>query len=94
MASLSRASFGMQCFWGAEALFGSLAGVHTTRVGYAGGSSPAPTYRNLADHVETVDIEFDGSKLSYEVKLIMLFDSSITLAAFITETVGYFLQVA
>ena len=67
MTNLTRASFGMQCFWGAEALFGSLAGVRTTRVGYAGGSSPAPTYRNLADHIETVDIQFDSNQISYEV---------------------------
>lgn len=70
----SRASFGMQCFWGAEALFGSLPGVQTTRVGYAGGSSPSPTYRNLADHIETVDLEFDEEQLAYEVsKIVTLF---------------------
>lgn len=72
---LSRVGFGMQCFWGAEALFGSLVGVHSTRVGYAGGSSPAPTYRNLADHIETVDIEFDASRISFE-KLVEIFFKS------------------
>lgn len=54
-----RATFGMQCFWGAEALFGSQPGVMTTRVGYAGGTKSSPTYRNLGDHIETVDIQFN-----------------------------------
>lgn len=65
----------MQCFWGAEARFGSLPGVHTTRVGYAGGASAAPTYRNLADHIETVDLEFDEGKISYEKLLDIFFKS-------------------
>ena len=68
MSQLSRVSFGMQCFWGAEALFGSLVGVNSTRVGYSGGHSPSPTYRNLADHIETVDIEFNEKEISFEVK--------------------------
>lgn len=36
-----------------------------TRVGYAGGSSKNPTYHNLGDHTETVQIEFDPAKVSY-----------------------------
>lgn len=67
MASTTRISLGMQCFWGAEALFGALSGVRTTRVGYAGGTSANPTYRNISDHIEIVDIEFDPSKLPLEV---------------------------
>lgn len=65
----SRIGFGMQCFWGAEAIFGSLDGVYTTRVGYAGGSTPTPTYKNLADHIETVEVVFDESRLTLNVKL-------------------------
>lgn len=66
-SKLCRASFGLQCFWGAEAMFGSYPGVVTTRVGYAGGKSVSPTYRNIGDHIETVDIQFDPAKLSYKV---------------------------
>jgi len=36
-----------------------------TRVGYTGGSTPAPTYRNLGDHTETLQIDYDPSKISY-----------------------------
>ena len=36
-----------------------------TRVGYAGGSTPDPTYYNLGDHTETVQIDFDPSQISY-----------------------------
>lgn len=73
-AKLAQASFGMQCFWGAEALFGSIAGVITTRVGYAGGRYENPTYRELGDHIETVDIEFDPTCISFEALLAKFFD--------------------
>lgn len=63
----SRIALGMQCFWGAEAHFGWLPGVLRTRVGYGGGSTESPTYRNLADHIEVVDVEFDSSKITLSV---------------------------
>ena len=55
----------MGCFWSPDALFGSLEGVIRTRVGYAGGSTENPTYRNLADHIEAVQIDFDPAQISY-----------------------------
>lgn len=63
---LETATFGMGCFWGPEARFGSLPGVMRTRVGYAGGTVPNPTYRQMGDHTETVQIDFDPAVLSYE----------------------------
>ena len=39
--------FGMGCFWGAEKKFWQLPGVYTTAVGYAGGPTPNPTYREV-----------------------------------------------
>src|SRR5690606_5970987 len=42
---LARVQFGMGCFWGAERKFWSLPGVFSTAVGYAGGETPNPTYR-------------------------------------------------
>jgi peptide-methionine (S)-S-oxide reductase len=36
-----------------------------TRVGYAGGTSPDPTYRSLGDHAETIQIDFDPRRISY-----------------------------
>lgn len=60
------ATFGMGCFWGPEARFGSLAGVLATRVGYAGGTTENPTYRQMGDHTETIQIVFDPKIISYE----------------------------
>jgi len=63
--SLELATFGMGCFWGPEARFGSIPGVVRTRVGFSGGVSPSPTYRQMGDHTETVQIEFDPLLFSY-----------------------------
>jgi methionine-S-sulfoxide reductase len=41
-------------------------------VGYAGGTTPNPNYRNLGDHTETIQIDFDPDQISYE-KLLDLF---------------------
>lgn len=60
------ATFGMGCFWGPETRFGSLAGVLATQVGYAGGTTKNPTYRQMGDHTETVQIAFDPKIISYE----------------------------
>lgn len=46
-----------------------------TRVGYAGGRTPAPTYRDLGDHTETLQIDYDPARISYE-KLLEVFWSS------------------
>lgn len=67
-----RITLGMGCFWGPEALFGSMPGVLRTRVGFAGGTAPDPTYRDMRDHTETVQLEFDGGILSFE-ELVALF---------------------
>jgi peptide-methionine (S)-S-oxide reductase len=66
---LRRAVFGMGCFWGAERKFWSLPGVHTTAVGYAGGETPNPTYREVCSgetgHAEVVLVVFDPAVVSY-----------------------------
>ncbi|MGK9253669.1 peptide-methionine (S)-S-oxide reductase MsrA [Paenibacillus humicus] len=69
------AAFAMGCFWGPEALFGSLPGVLRTVTGYAGGTSPDPDYRRMGDHSETVQLEYDPSVISYR-ELLDLFWSS------------------
>ena len=65
---------GMGCFWGAERLYWSLPGVWTTFVGYAGGSTPHPTYREVCTgrtgHAEVVGIVFDPATIGYEDLLV------------------------
>jgi peptide-methionine (S)-S-oxide reductase len=61
---------GMGCFWGAERKFWQLDGVFVTAVGYAGGYTPNPTYREVCSgmtgHNEVVRVVFDPTVISYE----------------------------
>ncbi|MDE2362973.1 MAG: peptide-methionine (S)-S-oxide reductase MsrA [Hyphomicrobiales bacterium] len=64
------AVFGMGCFWGAERKFWELGdGVWITAVGYAGGSTPNPTYEEVCSgmtgHTEVVLVVYDPAKISY-----------------------------
>ncbi len=69
MTNIRTLTLGMGCFWGPEALFGALHGVIRTRVGYAGGTTDRPTYREMGDHSEVVQVDFDEELLSYELLL-------------------------
>jgi len=69
------ATFALGCFWGPDSLFGSLEGVVRTRVGYAGGTTVNPTYHNLGDHTETVQMDYDPAAISYEELLELFWDS-------------------
>ncbi|VDK70085.1 unnamed protein product [Litomosoides sigmodontis] len=66
MANLQKAYLGMQCFWGAESTFAKLDGVLATRVGYAGGTTLLPNYRNIGDHTEITEVQFDEKIISYD----------------------------
>jgi len=66
------ATFGMGCFWGADALFGATLGVLRTKVGYSGGVKANPTYTDLGDHVEVITIDYDPKKVTY-LNLLNLF---------------------
>lgn len=70
--SFKTATFGMGCFWGAESLYGGTRGVVRTTVGYAGGSKDSPTYRDLGDHTEVLEIDYDPDIISYK-QLLHLF---------------------
>jgi len=64
------AVFALGCFWGAEKAFWSLPGVTSTAVGYAGGTTPNPTYREacsgMTGHAESVLVAYDPERISYE----------------------------
>jgi len=63
------AVFGLGCFWGAERIFWQLPGVVSTAVGYAGGTTPNPTYEETCSgqtgHTEAVLVAYDPSQISY-----------------------------
>ncbi len=73
-----RAVFGMGCFWGAERAFWTLPGVYTTAVGYAGGFTQNPSYREVCSgrtgHAEVVLVVFDPAVVSYEGLLRAFFE--------------------
>ena len=67
---LDRAVFGMGCFWGAEKKFWQQPGVYSTAVGYTGGPTPNPTYREVCTgqtgHNEVVLVVFDPQVVTYD----------------------------
>ena len=67
---LEQAIFGMGCFWGVERRFWELEGVYTTAVGYSGGYTKNPTYREvctgMTGHNEVVLVVYDPTKITYE----------------------------
>jgi peptide-methionine (S)-S-oxide reductase len=73
---LRLATFGMGCFWGAEKKFWQQEGVFSTAVGYAGGATPNPTYREvcsgLTGHTEVVQVVYDPRVVSYD-ELLKIF---------------------
>lgn len=73
---MEEAMFGMGCFWGVERKFWQVEGVWLTMVGYAGGFTPNPTYKEtctqLTGHNEVVRVIFDPAIVSY-AQLLQLF---------------------
>ena len=73
------ALFGLGCFWGAERVFWQIPGVHVTAVGYAGGTTPNPTYKEVCTGMtgqnEVVLIVFDPKAVSFEALLKAFFEA-------------------
>lgn len=75
--STEKATFGAGCFWGVEAAFAAIPGVAATAVGYEGGQTERPTYKDVCTdetgHAEVVELDFDPAMVSYEQLLDAFF---------------------
>lgn len=78
-AGIETALFGFGCFWGAERRMWGLEGVHTTAVGYAGGSTPNATYKEVCTgstgHNEVVLVAYDPERVSFDELLKVFWEA-------------------
>ena len=72
------AYFATGCFWGAERRFWQMNGVMRTRVGYMGGTTSNPSYKQVCtgntNHAEVVKVEFDPRLTSFEELLVAFWE--------------------
>jgi methionine-S-sulfoxide reductase len=68
-AKTERLTFGLGCFWCPDSQFGAMPEVVRTRVGYAGGTLKDPTYRNLGDHTECLQVDYDPARIGFDAML-------------------------
>ncbi|HEY7234363.1 MAG TPA: peptide-methionine (S)-S-oxide reductase MsrA [Gemmatimonadaceae bacterium] len=77
MGAREVATLGGGCFWCLDAVFRQLRGVEKVQSGYAGGTAPNPTYREVCGgrtgHAEVVQITFDPTEVSYRDLLDVFF---------------------
>src|SRR5271165_1675459 len=75
--AMEKATFGAGCFWGVEVAFANIPGVTGTAVGYEGGKTQAPSYKDVCTdatgHAEVVEVDFDPEKVSYSALLDAFF---------------------
>jgi peptide-methionine (S)-S-oxide reductase len=78
-AGLEQVVVGMGCFWGAERKFWETPGVYSTAVGYAGGYTPNPSYREVCSgmtgHTEVVLVVFDPAVVSRDAVLALFWEN-------------------
>lgn len=76
---MEKATFGAGCFWGSEAAFREIKGVTATAVGFMGGTTQNPSYKDVCrgntGHAEVVQVEYDPAQVSYEELLEVFWDS-------------------
>lgn len=73
---MKKATFAAGCFWGVEVTFRALPGVVSTRVGYTGGLTQEPTYKDVCSdttgHAEAVEVSYDPTQVNYD-ELLKIF---------------------
>ena len=78
-AGMDQALFGMGCYWGVERKFWQQPGIWLTMVGFAGGYTPNPTYKEtctqLTGHNEVVRLIFDPAQISYDTLLKLFWEN-------------------
>ena len=68
--TIERIIFGAGCFWGVEATFRKINGVHNVTCGYSGGHTNEPNYNDVCTgttgHVEVVQVEYESNQITFE----------------------------